>query len=108
MQAPPSLKHQASPVAATKKTKTVVRQRESKIKPSDVPTSDEREGGERGEGEEGDGGGGRGGPRPSTPPPKEEAFEQFKKERGSEINKILLSNKGQWVQIYKRTCMYLS
>ena len=79
-----------------------MRQRESKIKPSDVPTSDEREGGERGEGEEGDGdgSGGRGGPRPSTPPPKEEAFEQFKKERGSEINKILLSNKGQWVQIY--------
>ena len=96
MQAPPSLKHQASPVAATKKTKTVVRQRESKVKPSDVPASDEREGGVL-EGEEGVGrDGGRGEPRPSTPPPKEEAFEQFKKERGSEINKILLSNKGQW------------
>ena len=59
------------------------------MKPSDVPTSEEREG----EGEEGEGG--RGDPRPSTPPPKEEAFEQFKRERGSEINKILLSNKGQ-------------
>ena len=81
----------------------VVRQRESKLKPSHVTTSDEREGGERGEEEEGgggDGGGGRGWPRPYTPPPKEEAFEQFKKERGSEINKILLSNKGQWVQFY--------
>ena len=87
------LKHQASPVAATKKTKTIVRQRESKVKPSDVPASEEREG-ERGEGEEGDSG--RGEPRPSTPPPKEDAFEQFKRERGSEINKILLSNKGQW------------
>ena len=70
-----------------------MRQRESKVKPSDVPASEEREG-ERGEGEEGDGG--RGETRPSTPPPKEEAFEQFKRERGSEINKILLSNKGQW------------
>ena len=34
-------------------------------------------------------------PRPSTPPTKAEAFEQFKKERGSEINKILLLNKGE-------------
>ena len=91
------------------KTKTVIRQRESKIKPSDVPTSDEREGKERGEGEEGGGGdgGGRGEPRPSTPPPKEEAFEQFKKERGSEINKILLSNKGQWVQLKHNDIVYI-
>ena len=96
MQAPSSLKHHASPVAATKKTKMVVRQREGKAKPSDVPASEGGERGERGEGEEGErGDGGRGQPRPSTPPPKEEAFEQFKRERGSEINKILLSNKGQ-------------
>ena len=85
------MKHQASPVAATKKTKTVVRQREGKVKTSDVPASEEREG-ERVVGDET---GGRGEPRPSTPPPKEEAFEQFKRERGSEINKILLNNKGQ-------------
>ena len=31
---------------------------------------------------------------PSTPPPKPEAFEDFKKERGREINQILLQNKG--------------
>lgn len=34
-------------------------------------------------------------PRPSTPPPRPEAFEQFKKERGSEINKIFVANKGR-------------
>ncbi len=33
--------------------------------------------------------------RPSTPPPKQEAFEQFKQERGREINLILLQNKGE-------------
>ena len=33
-------------------------------------------------------------PRPSTPPTRPEAFEDFKKGRGSEINKILLTNKG--------------
>ncbi len=33
--------------------------------------------------------------RPSTPPPRAEAFEQFKREKGSEINKILLLNKGK-------------
>lgn len=31
--------------------------------------------------------------RPSTPPPKSEAFEDFKHERGSEINRILNENK---------------
>lgn len=31
--------------------------------------------------------------RPSTPPPKAIAFEEFKRERGSEINRILLENK---------------
>ena len=31
--------------------------------------------------------------RPSTPPSRREAFEQFKRGRGSEINKILVSNK---------------
>lgn len=32
--------------------------------------------------------------RPNTPPPKREAFEEFKQERGSEINRILNENKG--------------
>ncbi len=36
-----------------------------------------------------------GGTRPSTPPPREDAFEQFKQERGKEINQILLQNKGE-------------
>ena len=89
LQAPSSLKHQASPVAATKKTKTVFKRRESKAKP-------EASVGDDGQGEkitslESSGGAE---PRPSTPPPREEAFEQFKRERGCEINKILLLNKG--------------
>lgn len=32
--------------------------------------------------------------RPQTPPTRSEAFEDFKKGRGCEINKILLTNKG--------------
>ena len=32
--------------------------------------------------------------RPDTPPAKEEAFEDFKKRRGSELNRVLLDNKG--------------
>lgn len=32
--------------------------------------------------------------RPITPPPKSDAFEDFKKQRGSEINKVFLDNKG--------------
>lgn len=32
-------------------------------------------------------------PRPSTPPPKPVAFEDFKNERGSEINRIFKENK---------------
>ncbi len=33
-------------------------------------------------------------PRPRTPPPKQEAFEQFKKERGERLHQILMENKG--------------
>lgn len=33
--------------------------------------------------------------RMATPPPKSEAFEEFKQERGSEINRILNQNKGK-------------
>ena len=29
-----------------------------------------------------------------TPPSREEAFEQFKKERGKEVNRVLMENKG--------------
>ena len=32
--------------------------------------------------------------RSGTPPPKEEAFEDFKRQRGSELNQIFLNNKG--------------
>ena len=75
-------------MAATKKTKAVFKRRESKAK-SDIPISEEEQEDkstvETCDGSE---------PRPSTPPPKEEAFEQFKRERGCEINKILLLNKG--------------
>ena len=86
-QAASSLKHQASPVAATKKTRTIAKRRDSKAKTSDVH---EEELGDKGPLETSGGSEAR----PSTPPPKDEAFEQFKRERGSEINKILLLNKG--------------
>ena len=89
------LKHQASPVAATKKTKTLFKRRESRVK-SDAPLGDEGQitSLESSSGVEPISTGGSK-PRPSTPPPKDEAFEQFKRERGCEINKILLINKGQ-------------
>ena len=32
--------------------------------------------------------------RPDTPPSREEAFEQFKREKGKEINRVLMENKG--------------
>ena len=67
------------------------KRRESKVK-SDAPLSEE------GQGEKTTGSlesSSMSEPRPSTPPPKDEAFEQFKRERGSEINKILLLNKGE-------------
>ena len=31
-----------------------------------------------------------------TPPPKTEAFEQFKQERGNELNRVLTDNKGKY------------
>lgn len=34
--------------------------------------------------------------KPDTPPPKEDAFEQFKNGSGSEIHGILIHNKGEW------------
>ena len=33
--------------------------------------------------------------RPSTPPPRHIAFEDFKKDEGLQLNKILNENKGQ-------------
>ncbi|EDO44491.1 predicted protein [Nematostella vectensis] len=47
------------------------------------------------------------GNRPTTPPPKNEAFEDFKKERGSEINRILNENK-QILREKKRSAKELS
>lgn len=38
--------------------------------------------------------------RPNTPPSKKDAFEEFKRERGSEINRILNENKGNFVLEY--------
>ena len=38
--------------------------------------------------------------RAATPPPKGQAFEEFKQERGSEINRILNHNKGKVFSIY--------
>ena len=38
--------------------------------------------------------------RPNTPPPKEEAFEMFKKDKGKELNTVLLQNKGIDVRTY--------
>ena len=38
--------------------------------------------------------------RPGTPPPRSEAFEEFKQERGSEINRILNQNKGMCCMNY--------
>ena len=66
------------------------KRRESKVK-SDAPLSEEGQG-EKATGSLESTSGSE--PCPSTPPPKDEAFEQFKRERGSEINKILLLNKG--------------
>ena len=37
-----------------------------------------------------------------TPPPKSQAFEEFKQERGSEINRILNQNKGKVFAIYSQ------
>ena len=34
--------------------------------------------------------------KPDTPPPKEDAFEQFKNGSGSEIHGVLVHNKGAW------------
>lgn len=35
-----------------------------------------------------------------TPPPKDNAFEEFKKERGCEINRILNENKGIYCTVF--------
>ena len=40
--------------------------------------------------------------RAATPPPKSQAFEEFKQERGSEINRILNQNKGKVFAIYSQ------
>ena len=36
----------------------------------------------------------------STPPPRGDAFDEFKKEKGSEINRILTENKGRFLRIH--------
>jgi kinesin family protein 6/9 len=84
--APASLRHPESPATAMKKSK-VLSKSDSKRKESmassrcvESPPPDEELAPSEIE-------------RPSTPPLKEEAFEDFKKQRGSEINRVFLENK---------------
>lgn len=35
--------------------------------------------------------------KPSTPPPPQEAFEEFKKTRGLNINQVLIDSKGNYL-----------
>lgn len=100
--APSSLKHPASPIATSKKLKATKRNTaqpstateakrigsaQGKASASPVPSMEESAVVDKPIQEP------PGEPRPSTPPPRSEAFEDFKKGRGSEINKILLTNK---------------
>ncbi|CAI8011345.1 Kinesin-like protein KIF9 [Geodia barretti] len=93
--APASLKHPTSAAVAVRKSKvaskTDTKSKESKLStkrtesPAPSLAADE-------EGAPSEIGGQS--TRPSTPPPKEEAFEEFKRQRGSEINQVFLDNKG--------------
>ncbi|CAI8011347.1 Kinesin-like protein KIF9 [Geodia barretti] len=92
--APASLKHPTSAAVAVRKSKvaskTDTKSKESKLStkrtesPAPSLAADE-------EGAPSEIGGQS--TRPSTPPPKEEAFEEFKRQRGSEINQVFLDNK---------------
>lgn len=42
--------------------------------------------------------------KPSTPPPAQEAFEEFKKTRGVNINQVLMDSKGIYSVITEITC----
>ena len=94
LQASSSVKHPASSMAATRKVRAVTKQASEVRKKDSKPMVAQSEANENGQEQKS--------PmesvpwtRPSTPPPRSEAFEQFKQERGSEINKILLLNKGE-------------
>ena len=96
--APPGVKPNVSTLVSTRKVKSrgKGKERDSAKSPA------------RGSAEQTDGQGGSDGQdrlqspstqsptqRAATPPPKSEAFEDFKQERGSEINRILNQNKGK-------------
>ena len=64
----------------------------------DIEFADQKQGDSQGQDGEARSNGTEGRPSPGpeqlTPPPKSEAFEEFKQERGSEINRIFNENKG--------------
>ena len=95
LQAASSLKHPASSMAATRKVRAVTKQASEVKKKDSKPMVAQSEANENGGQEQKSPMESVPGTRPSTPPPRSEAFEQFKQERGSEINKILLLNKGE-------------
>jgi kinesin family protein 6/9 len=97
--APASLKHPTSSAVAVRKSKvaskTDTKSKESKLgtkrteSPAPSLAADE-EGAPSEIGSQST--------RPSTPPPKEEAFEEFKRQRGSEINQVFLDNKATLIR----------
>lgn len=94
LQAPSSQKHPASSMAATRKVRAATKQASEVRKKDSKPMVAQSEANNE-EQEQKSPMESVPGSRPSTPPPRSEAFEQFKQERGSEINKILLLNKGE-------------
>ena len=94
LQAASTLKHPASSMAATRKVRAVTKQASEVRKKDSKQMVAQSEANENGQ-EQKSPMESVPGTRPSTPPPRSEAFEQFKQERGSEINKILLLNKGE-------------
>lgn len=94
LQAASTLKHPASSMAATRKVRAVTKQASEVRKKDSKQMVAQSEANENWQ-EQKSPMESVPGTRPSTPPPRSEAFEQFKQERGSEINKILLLNKGE-------------
>eukprot|EP00731_Ephydatia_muelleri_P007468 Em0003g1716a len=106
--APSNLKHPSSPITTSKKMKAAKkttsaapdtkRMGSAQTKGSGSPVPSVEEPAMEKPQQEPDGE-----PRPSTPPTRSDAFEDFKKGRGSEINKILLTNKETYSQKKKES-----
>ncbi|KAL5503458.1 hypothetical protein EMCRGX_G010412 [Ephydatia muelleri] len=106
--APSNLKHPSSPITTSKKMKAAKkttsaapdtkRMGSAQTKGSGSPVPSVEEPAMEKPQQEPDGE-----PRPSTPPTRSDAFEDFKKGRGSEINKILLTNKETFSQKKKES-----